>query len=101
MLNNGQRLSFEWDADKASVNLRKHQVSFGEASTVFDDPLARLNYDRDHSFDQDREIIVGHSIFERLIIVSFTERTVHRIRIISARLANRRERRSYEEDETT
>ena len=94
------RLSFEWDDDKASINLRKHKVSFEEASTVFDDFLSRLDYDHDHSDEENRELIIGHSILKRLIIVSFTERTAHRIRIISARVADRRERKSYEEDES-
>lgn len=100
MAHDNRRLKFEWDADKARINLKKHGVDFEEASTSFNDPLAKLNYDLDHSFEEDREIIIGHSIFKRLMIVCFTERTGHRIRIISARLANPRERKSYEEDKT-
>ena len=89
--------SFEWDAQKAAVNERKHRVSFAEAATVFGDRLAAIFDDPDHSSDELREIIVGHSNRERLLIVSFTERE-GAIRIISARKATPRERRDYEEN---
>ncbi|MBM4084515.1 MAG: BrnT family toxin [Planctomycetes bacterium] len=91
-------VTFEWDPNKAALNLRKHGVSFDEASTVFDDPLARIFDDEDHSAAEAREIIIGHSIADRLLIVSFTERSEDVIRIISARRASRRERRDYEEN---
>ena len=77
-------LKFEWDEAKAAANLEKHQVSFDEASTVFADPLAKLFFDEDHSAEEEREIIVGHSLLGRLVLVSFTERGRNRIRIISA-----------------
>lgn len=81
---------------KAEANVRKHDVDFLEASTVFADPLARILDDPDHSADESREIIVGHSMGQRLLIVSFTERG-GRVRIISARAATRRERHDYEQ----
>ena len=90
-------LVFEWDARKAKANERKHGVSFDEASTVFDDPLARIFSDEDHSNGEQREIIVGHSILERLLLVSFTEPGTDRIRIVSARRATRKEQNDYEE----
>ena len=62
---------FEWDRNKANSNFEKHGVSFDEARTVFDDPLARIFSDEDHSESERREIIVGHSIFRRLLLVSF------------------------------
>ena len=61
----------EWDRNKANSNFEKHGVSFDEARTVFDDPLARIFSDEDHSESERREIIVGHSIFRRLLLVSF------------------------------
>jgi uncharacterized protein len=89
---------FEWDDDKAKTNLKKHKVSFDEASTVFGDPLAKIFSDDKHSLEEIREIIVGHSILERLLLVSFTERGRDVVRIISARVATRNERKSYEEN---
>jgi uncharacterized protein len=90
-------LEFEWDADKAASNRRKHKVTFQEAATVFADPLAMIFDDEIHSEDEQREIIVGHSAKNRLLLVCFTERA-GAIRIISARLATKRERRDYEEN---
>lgn len=90
--------SFEWDAQKATVNERKHGVSFTEAATVFGDPLAAIFDDPDHSVDEQREIIIGHSDSERLLVVSFAERA-GAIRVISARRASPRERRDYEENQ--
>jgi len=92
-------LKFDWDQGKAGSNLRKHKVGFDEASTVFADPLARIFYDQDHSTDETREIIVGHSVLGRLLLVSFTERDRDLVRIISARAATRNERKSYEENQ--
>jgi len=91
-------LDFEWDADKAASNLAKHKVGFDEASTVFHDPLARIFADEGHSAEETREIIVGHSLAGRLLLVCFTERGRDLVRIISARIATRKERKAYEED---
>lgn len=88
-------LVFEWDAEKAAVNLRKHGVAFQEALTVFADPLAGIHDDPDHSEDEERELIIGHSSSGRLLIVSFTE-LPKSVRIISARRVTRRERRDHE-----
>ena len=88
--------SFEWDAEKAAANEQKHGVSFAEAAMLFADPLAAIFDDPEHSAEELREIILGHSGRERLLVVSFTERE-GAIRIISAREATRRERRDYEE----
>ena len=89
---------FEWDARKAESNLKNHGVSFEEALTVFADPLGKIFDDPDHSTGECRELIVGHSVEQRLVVVSFTERNT-RTRIISAREATARERREYEENE--
>ncbi|GET37421.1 BrnT family toxin [Microseira wollei] len=90
-------MEFEWDEAKAAANLKKHGVSFEEAKTVFDNPLAVIFDDKAYSVDEQREIIIGHSQQNRLLLVSFTERP-NSIRIISARLATRKEREDYEEN---
>src|SRR5258707_10538610 len=90
---------FEWDADKAKANQKKHGVAFEEALTVFADPLASIFDDSDHSVDERRELIVGHSVGQSLLIVSFAERG-RRTRIMSARDATARERRDYEQSTT-
>ncbi len=92
-------LEFEWHPEKAAANVTKHKVSFDEASTVFADPLAKIFLDSDHSSEETREILVGHSVLGRLLLVSFTERGRDLVRIISARVATRRERRDYEENQ--
>lgn len=90
---------FDWNEDKAAANIINHQgISFDEASTVFDDPLARIFDDKIHSIDERREIIIGHSVNNRLLLVCFTERPNEIIRIISARLPTKKERKSYEEN---
>ncbi|HEY6230535.1 MAG TPA: BrnT family toxin [Pyrinomonadaceae bacterium] len=88
---------FEWNDDKAKANRIKHGVSFDEASTVFDDPLARIFDDAVHSLNERREIIIGQSMNERLLLVSFTARPGEIIRIISARALTKKERKDYEE----
>ena len=89
-------LAFEWDVKKAKQNIKKHGVSFEEASTVFADPLARTISDPVHSEEEDRFVTLGESNRQRLLVVAFTDRGSN-IRIISARVATRRERRDYEE----
>jgi len=88
---------FEWDATKAAANLKNHGVGFEEALTVFADPLAKVFDDADHSADEKREIIVGHSMQLRLLVVGFIERD-GKMRIINARTATARERRDYEKN---
>jgi uncharacterized DUF497 family protein len=90
-------LIFEWDAKKARSNRRKHGVSFDEACTVFDDPLAAIFADEDHSTVEPREIIICHSILKRLVLVCFTERPGHRVRVFSARRATPREQKNHED----
>jgi uncharacterized protein len=88
---------FDWSEEKARRNVAKHGVNFDEARTVFDDPLAVMDDDPDHSLHENRELIVGQSLRGRLLLVSFVARG-ERIRIISARETDREERRRYEED---
>ena len=89
---------FEWDRAKAAGNQQKHGVSFDEAATVFDDPLAVIFDDEDHSINEAREIIIGHSINDRMLIVCFTERAQDVIRLYSARPAAKKEQKDYEEN---
>jgi len=90
-------MKFEWDESKADANLKKHGVSFEEAKTVFDNPMAIIFDDEAHSIDEQREIIIGHYRENRLLLVSFTERSIS-VRIISARLVTRKEREDYEQN---
>jgi hypothetical protein len=90
-------MDFEWDPEKAESNLEKHGVSFPEAATAFSDSLSLTIPDPDHSEDEDRFILTGITFSGRLVVVSHAERG-ETIRLISARLATRRERRTYEEE---
>ncbi len=87
---------FQWDKKKARLNLKRHKVSFEEASTVFGDTLSRTIDDPLHSEDEDRYVIVGQSVQGRLLVVVHTIRGDN-IRIISARVATPTERKNYEE----
>ena len=89
-------MEFEWDPKKATVNNRKHGVTFQEAATVFGDPLAVTFADPDHSMDEQRYLTFGKSRFDHLLVVSHTDRR-NRVRLISARLMTRQERIIYEE----
>jgi uncharacterized DUF497 family protein len=90
-------LLFEGDPKKARLNLRWHKVSFDEASTAFRDPLSRTIDDPLHSQEEERTVLIGKSQQGRLLVVVHTERE-DRIRIISARLATKREKLDYEEN---
>jgi uncharacterized protein len=90
---------FEWDDQKALENIKKHGVTFGEATEVFYDPNALEGEDVEHSFDEARFFIIGYST-RRLLFVIFAERRGDLIRIISARPPTAAERRLYEEQET-
>ncbi len=88
-------MKFQWDSNKASSNAKKHGVSFEEAVTVFGDPLAITISDPGHSVGEIRLLTIGQSRLQRLLVVSHTEREGE-VRLISARLATRQERRNYE-----
>jgi len=89
-------MKIEWDSRKARLNLRKHKVSFEEATTALGDPMAATGADPDHSITEDRYITFGISNPGRLLVVAHTENE-ETIRIISARLASKGERKIYEE----
>ena len=90
-------LTFEWHAEKARENLRKHNVSFEEAKTVFDDPFSVTIADPEHSTDEDRYIDIGLSVKGQMLVVVYTERGSN-IRIISCRKATNAEWRTYEQE---
>ena len=89
-------MKFEWDEDKDTANQDKHQVTFEEAKTVFNDPFSITISDPDHSVDEHRFIDIGFSVKRRVLVVVYTERNA-KIRIISARIASKAERKNYEE----
>lgn len=89
---------FEWDRRKAASNLKRHGVSFEEARTVFFDDRALLIDDPDEDHDEDRFVLLGLSQTARTLVVCHCYRQQDEvIRIISARQANKRERRDYTE----
>lgn len=89
-------MRFDWDASKATANLRKHQVSFDEARTVFFDDFAVQFFDEEHSEGEERFIMLGMSSNARMLVVCHCERAEGEvIRIISARKATRGESAFY------
>ena len=89
-------MNFEWNEEKASSNLRKHGVSFDEATTIFGDPLAITFSDPMHSEGEERYLTFGHSSTGKFIVVAHTDRD-DRIRLISAREMTRKEQSDYEQ----
>jgi uncharacterized protein len=90
-------LIFDWDPAKDAANLSKHGLSFGEATAVFRDPLARIFADEWSSEGEEREIVVGRLNNQRLALVVFCESPLNRIRIISARYVTAKEQRDHEQ----
>jgi uncharacterized protein len=90
---------FEWHEEKALINLKKHNVDFNEAASVFDDIFSIFYEDEEHSITELRFRLLGYSKFNRLLSVTFTERKYNNqivTRIINARLATKYERKIYE-----
>ena len=93
-------LIFEWDENKNAINKKKHQVSFEEAQTVFEDENALVIDDPEHSRDEERFIILGFSLRANLLVVCHCYRASESvIRIISARKATAREAQQYNQEE--
>ena len=89
-------MRFEWDASKAAANAKKHKVTFEVAKTVFYDDFAVQFFDEEHSFDEERFLLLGMSSDARLILVCHCEREDGDvIRIISARKATESEAQNY------
>jgi uncharacterized DUF497 family protein len=93
-----QELQFEWNISKAEKNIKKHRVSFEEATTVFDDPMFITFIDQEHSIDEERYITIGLSNGARLLMLAHTDRN-GLIRIISARKTTKKEQLFYEKFE--
>ena len=89
-------IPFEWDEEKAEINLKKHKVGFEEAKSVFGDPFSITVDDPDHSKEEQRFIDIGKSVSGIFLVVVYTERG-NKIRIISCRKVTPTERRKYEE----
>lgn len=90
-------MKFEWDGKKAEQNTLKHGISFEMAVFAFDDPYALILDDEKHSVAENRQWLIGDS-GEKVLVIVFTIRLPRgNVRIVSARRANRRERRLYEE----
>jgi uncharacterized DUF497 family protein len=89
-------MKIEWDPKKAKLNLRKHRVSFEEATTALSDPMAATGADPDHSITEERYVTFGVSERGRLLVVAHTDEE-ETIRIINARIASKGERELYEE----
>jgi uncharacterized DUF497 family protein len=90
-------MEFKWDSQKAKANLGKHRVSFEAATTVFYDPLAKLGHDPDHSEDEDRYILIGHSQKNNLLfVVHVYKESQNTIRIVTARKATKKEKHDFE-----
>ena len=89
-------IKFEWDEAKATANLKKHQVSFEEAKSIFYDEFGVQFFDEEHSNDEERFLMLGMSSGAKLLIVCHCEREHGAtIRIISARKATKRESAFY------
>lgn len=92
-------MEFEWDPDKDRRNQEKHGINFEEAVTAFDDELQITIPDPDHSIDEFRYVTIGMTSNGRVVVISHTEQEEERVRIINARNATAKERRTYEEGE--
>jgi uncharacterized DUF497 family protein len=92
-------MTFEWDPVKDQLNQEKHDVTFEEAATVFDDDLQITIPDPDHSIGEDRYVTIGITAQRRLMVVCHTKDEDDHVRIISARMTTATERRIYEQGE--
>ena len=90
-------MNYEWDPDKDAANRQQHGLSFDEASTAFFDPLSSTIGDPRHSDDEFRFVLIGLTFAGGLVVVSHVDRG-DSVRLISARLAKRRERRTFEQE---
>jgi len=93
-------MKFEWDLKKERINIKKHRVTFEQASYVFSDPFSLSMYDPDHSEDEDRYILIGQSQNEVILTVVHTfkdENDIEVVRVISARKATQKEGKLYQQ----
>jgi uncharacterized DUF497 family protein len=93
-------MKFEWDTKKDNINIKKHGITFEQASYVFLDPFALNQYDEEHSDNEDRWILLGKSLNQTILLVAHTFRDHNGkefVRIISARKASKKEEKAYNE----
>ena len=91
-------MDFNWDPKKAILNKQKHNITFEEAVTVFFDPLPKIATDPDHSSNENRYILIGHSRKQNLLfVVHLYKEKTDSIRIISARKATKKEKKDFQE----
>jgi len=93
-------MKFEWDRKKENINIKKHGVTFEQASYVFADPFALNRFDEEHSEDEERWVLLGKSLNQTILLVAHTFRDndgKEFVRIISARKATKKEEKSYKE----
>lgn len=88
-------MRYQWDPNKAAINLRKHGVDFADAVSVFSDDFA-LSFE-DTRFDEERYVVIGADLLDRILVIVYTWRNKE-VRLISARKATRRERQQYMEE---
>ncbi|MFH1258957.1 MAG: BrnT family toxin [Elusimicrobiota bacterium] len=97
----GLRYNFEWDANKAKLNIKKHKISFERAAEVFLDPFAVSIFDDEHSSQEERWLTAGKNKSEVVVVLvhTFNQQDAHQcnIRIISARRATKKEIKQYAE----
>src|SRR5207244_3681937 len=96
----GTMLRITWDPLKAAENFKKHRVSFEEARQIFSDPLRATEDDEEHSGNEDRIRSFGATAAGKVLFVCYTLQE-NEIRLISARVATRSERRCYMDEEQT
>jgi uncharacterized DUF497 family protein len=93
-------MKFEWDSEKERINIQKHGITFEQASYVFADPFALNKYDDEHSYEEDRWLLLGRSLNELILAVVHTftdDNGLESVRIISARKAAKREQQAYQQ----
>jgi uncharacterized protein len=97
------RFNFEWDPFKATVNEKKHKVSFEHAAEIFLDPFAISIYDNEHSSQEDRWITIGKDRMNAILVAvhTFSQQDTgnFKVRLISARKATKNEKKQYEGEE--
>jgi len=92
-------MKFEWDSKKEMLNIKRHKISFEQASYVFSDPYALSQYDVEHSDEEDRWVLLGQSLNQSLLVVVhkfINETGTEIVRIISARKATKNEKKTYQ-----
>lgn len=91
-----ESILFEWDSGNTNKNWQKHRVKDSETEEVFFDENKIILKDVLHSKEEDQFLLIGKTKEARLLFVVFTLRG-NKIRVISARDLNKKERRLYEE----